>query len=115
MSTSEEVGRNRPQECPREAVTRGDVISARSHDRFSSFFTFTIKSHFPPSSVDRFVQFCPVSKPLRERKASRREANCTGIEEKELEWSRMGFWTQVKGGEMICVVIRMWTDENGKA
>lgn len=37
------------------------------------------------------------------------------LKEKELEWSRIGFWTQVKEEEMICVVISMWTDENGKA
>lgn len=110
MSTSEEVGCNRPQECPREVVTSGDVISARSHDRFSSFFL-----HSPSKLIPLHPVLTDLFNSLQFQNQAEGKQTAREWKEKELEWSRMGFWTQVKGEEMICVVIRMWTDENGKA
>lgn len=81
-------------------------------------FPFTVNSHFPPSSVDSFVEFCPVSKPLHECQASRREANCTGIRGKgarTVMYLVLDTRNEAGEGGMMYGVISVWSDGNGKA
>lgn len=90
-------------------------VVEKSRDHFSSYFTSTVKSHSPPVSIDKSIEFYPVSKPPPKCEASIKGTNCTGIQRKRTRVVANLVSGHKEKEEMIYGVISVWTVGNSEA